>query len=162
MTVHQIHRRAPVDEIDRRIIALLEEDARRSYGSIGRQVFLSPSAVKRRIDGLRESRALLGFTAVVEDEDSPPGTEALVYLSLRPGVTREAFVASLVRHSEIGRAWMVSGDADAIAYVSAHDAQSLDRLTEELKRGGLIERLRFEIVLASSARMVERSKGEAV
>lgn len=152
MTMHASDRRPIIDDIDLRIIALLEEDARRSYDFIGRRVFLSPSAVKRRVDGLRASKALLGFTAVVEDDEPPEGTEALVYFSLRSGVTRGAFVDSLLRHPEIVRAWMVSGDCDAIAHVRTADVQALDRLTEALKEEGFVSRMRSETVLSGGGR----------
>jgi Lrp/AsnC family leucine-responsive transcriptional regulator len=160
MTLRQLGGR-PADEIDRRIIELLEEDARRSYGFIGRQVFLSPSAVKRRVDGLKGSKALLGFTALIEDEGPIEGVEAIVFLSLRSGVARDTFVASLLRHPEIAQAWMVSGDSDAVARVRAADTDALDRLTEDLKREGLIERLRSEMVLGGARRVGRRPAASA-
>src|SRR5205809_714418 len=55
-----------MDELDRRILALLVEDGRRTYDDIGRRVSLSAPSVKRRVDRLRASGALEGFTAVVD------------------------------------------------------------------------------------------------
>ena len=46
---------ATVDEMDETIIALLEEDGRRSYGDIGRAVGLSEAAARQRVNRLRES-----------------------------------------------------------------------------------------------------------
>lgn len=153
MTMRDVDSRPLVDDIDLRIIVLLEEDARRSYGFIGRRVFLSPSAVKRRIDSLRACKALLGFTAVVEEDEEPDGgSEAFLFLSMRPELTREDLVASLLRQPEIVRAWMVSGESDAIAHVRVADAETLGRLIEVLREGGLIERLRSESVLSGGRR----------
>ena len=55
-----------MDATDQRILALLAEDARRSYGDIGAEVALSAPAVKRRVDRLKASGALRGFTTVVD------------------------------------------------------------------------------------------------
>ena len=41
-----------MDAIDQKIVALLRENARRSYQDIGRHVHLSAPAVKRRVDRL--------------------------------------------------------------------------------------------------------------
>src|SRR2546429_5422025 len=54
-----------MDDVDRRIIALLGADARASYAEIGAQVSLSAPAVKRRVDRLRAAGVIRGFTAVI-------------------------------------------------------------------------------------------------
>ena len=52
-----------MDAIDRRILSLLMEDGRRTYDDIARQVNLTAPSVKRRVDRLRTSGALQGYTA---------------------------------------------------------------------------------------------------
>src|SRR5436305_14548772 len=101
-----------MDGTDRRILALLVEDGRRSYDDLGRQVSLSPSAAKRRVDRLRATGALRGFTAVVDHEALGAGTEALVELFYAPGTLLDAVADSLRRHPEVVDAWSVTGDAD--------------------------------------------------
>ncbi len=44
-----------VDRVDEQIIALLEQDGRRSYGEIGRVVGLSEAGARQRVNRLRES-----------------------------------------------------------------------------------------------------------
>ncbi|MCX6463169.1 MAG: AsnC family transcriptional regulator, partial [Pseudonocardiales bacterium] len=51
-----------MDRLDERIVALLVDDARRSYADIGASVGLSASAVKRRVDRMRADGAITGFT----------------------------------------------------------------------------------------------------
>ena len=55
-----------MDGIDRKILSLLVEDGRRTYDDIAARVSRSAPSVKRRIDRLRASGALEGFTAVVD------------------------------------------------------------------------------------------------
>jgi DNA-binding Lrp family transcriptional regulator len=137
------------DAIDEQILALLVEDARRSYEDIGRRVSLSSSAVKRRMDNLRASGRLRGFTAVMSYEARGWGIEAHVHIYLRPGtVLRQHFIDSLSRHPEIVEAWMMSGESDAVAHVITRDGEALERLIYELKQDGMVERTRSEIVLS--------------
>ena len=71
--------------LDKQIVALLVENARRSYDDIGKRVSLSAPAVKRRVDRLRESGAVSGFTAIVDHAALGAQTEALVELFYAPG-----------------------------------------------------------------------------
>src|SRR5215210_1780690 len=125
-----------MDAVDQRILSLLMEDGRRTYEDIGGEVSLSPPSVKRRIDRLRESGALEGFTAVVDHSALGWDTEAL----------RE--------HPEVVEAWSVTGEADAIARVRTRDNADLERLIIDLQRNGLVERTRSQVVLS---RLVART-----
>jgi len=50
--------RVTLDAADRRIIEMLQEDGRRAYGSIAEEVGLSETAVRRRVQRLRDAGAL--------------------------------------------------------------------------------------------------------
>jgi Lrp/AsnC family transcriptional regulator for asnA, asnC and gidA len=50
--------RVTLDDSDRRIIETLQKDGRRAYGSIATEVGLSETAVRRRVQRLRDSGAL--------------------------------------------------------------------------------------------------------
>ncbi len=138
-----------VDAVDRKILALLAEDARRSYGDIGEQVALSAPAVKRRVDRLRATGALRGFTTVVDHAALGDSTEALVELFYAPGTLLDSVAASLRRHPEVVEAWSVTGEADAIARVRTRDNNDLERLIMELQRDGHVIRTRSKDVMSS-------------
>jgi Lrp/AsnC family transcriptional regulator, leucine-responsive regulatory protein len=142
-----------MDSADRQILALLVEDGRRTYDDIAGRVALSAPAVKRRIDRLRASGALHGFTAVLDHSALGDHTEALVELFYAPGTLLEQVAKTLERHPEVVDAWSVTGDADAIARVRTHDNADLERLIMELQRDGLVQRTRSQVVLS---RLVHR------
>ena len=50
--------RVSLDPADRQIIEMLQVDGRRSYGSMAEQVGLSETAVRRRVQRLRETKAV--------------------------------------------------------------------------------------------------------
>jgi Lrp/AsnC family leucine-responsive transcriptional regulator len=137
-----------MDDIDRQILSSLMQDGRRTYDEIASQVGLSPPSVKRRVDRLRTSGALHGFTAVVDHAALGWNTEALVELFYRPGTTLPEVAKALRNHPEVVEAWSVTGEADAIARVRTEDNADLERLIIDLQRNGLVERTRSQVVLS--------------
>ena len=137
-----------IDALDRRILSLLIADGRRTYDDIARRVSLSAPSVKRRVDRLRESGALEGFTAVIDHGAMGWNTEALVELFYRPGTTLDEVAETLRDHPEVVEAWSVTGDADAIARVRTEDNAGLERLIMDLQRNGLVVRTRSQVVLS--------------
>ena len=144
-----------VNDIDRKIVALLIDDARRSYDDIGRQVSLSAPAVKRRVDRLRRDGAIRGFTAVVDHSALGTATEALLELFYAPRTLLDEVAGTLARHPEVVEAWSVTGEADAIARVRTQDNADLERLIMDLQRERLVVRTRSQVVLS---RLVDRAR----
>ena len=143
-----------MDDLDRKILSLLVEDGRRTYDDIGRRVSLSAPSVKRRVDRLRASGALEGFTAVLDHGAMGWDTEALVELFFRPGTQLDEVGAVLRDHPEVAEAWSVTGDADAIARVRTADNAGLEGLITDLQRNGMVIRTRSQVVMS---RLVRRT-----
>ena len=143
-----------MDAVDRKILSLLVEDGRRTYDDIAPRVSLSAPSVKRRIDRLRTSGALEGFTAVVDHSAMGWNTEALVELFFQAGTTLDRVAATLREHPEVVEAWSVTGEADAIARVRTDDNAALERLIMDLQQNGLVIRTRSQVVMS---RLVSRA-----
>ena len=86
-----------LDEIDAQIITALIKDARASYAVIGAEVGLSAPAVKRRVDRLRASGAITGFTARVDPAALGWTTEAYVELFCGGSTSPEAIRVAVLR-----------------------------------------------------------------
>jgi Lrp/AsnC family transcriptional regulator, leucine-responsive regulatory protein len=143
-----------MDEVDRKILSLLVEDGRRTYDDIAVRVNLSAPSVKRRVDRLRRSGALEGFTAVVDHGAMGWNTEALVELFFQAGTTLDRVARTLHQHPEVVEAWSVTGEADAIARVRTDDNAALERLIMDLQKDGLVIRTRSQVVMS---RLVSRA-----
>jgi Lrp/AsnC family transcriptional regulator, leucine-responsive regulatory protein len=146
-----------MDAVDRKILALLMEDGRRTYGDIAGKVKLSAPSVKRRVDRLRAEGALEGFTAVVNLGALGWNTEALVELFFRAGTMLGEVGEILAEQPEVVEAWSVTGEADAIARVRTRDNADLERLIVELQRNGLVVRTRSQVVMS---RLVSRPRAQ--
>jgi Lrp/AsnC family transcriptional regulator, leucine-responsive regulatory protein len=141
-----------MDDIDRKILAFLVEDGRRTYDDIAQRVSLSAPAVKRRVDRLRASGAITGFTALLDHTAIGEHAEALIELFFAPGTQLHAVAEALDGHPEVLEAWSVTGDADAIARVRTRDNTDLERLIRELQRDGQVQRTRSQVVLSQLVR----------
>lgn len=141
-----------IDAIDRKIIASLCEDARRSYADIGTQVALSAPAVKRRVDRLRAEGVITGFTAVIAPALGGE-TEAFVELFCAGRTSPSEIRRAALRHPEVVAAYTVSGDADAILHLRIADISQLEEALERLRAERFVNSTRSTIVLS---RLMER------
>jgi DNA-binding Lrp family transcriptional regulator len=147
-------RAAAFDELDERIVAALVEDARASYADIGAQVGLSASAVKRRVDRLRASGAITGFTVTVDPSALGWTTEAYVELFCRSRTSPSSIGAALSKYPEVTGACTITGEADALLHIRAADVQHFERVVEQIGAEPFVVRTRSVIVLS---RLVSRT-----
>jgi DNA-binding Lrp family transcriptional regulator len=141
-----------IDAVDQRIIALLVADARSSYAEIGARVSLSAPAVKRRVDRLRSSGVIKGFTTVIEPSAVGWNTEAFVELFCTGRTTPAQITVATRRHPEVVGAYTVSGQADALVHLRAADISHLEQALERLRAEPFVTSTRSMVVLS---RLVE-------
>ncbi len=141
-----------MDDVDRRIITLLGADARRSYAEIGERVALSAPAVKRRVDRLRATGVIRGFTTVVDPTSLGWTTEAFVELFCTGRTTPAQIAEAARRHPEVVAAYTVSGEADALVHLRTADIPHLEQVLERLRAEPFVTQTRSMIVLS---RLVE-------
>nr|BFE64184.1 Lrp/AsnC family transcriptional regulator [Dactylosporangium thailandense] len=141
-----------LDPIDQRIIALLQEDARSSYADIGERVALSAPAVKRRVDRLRSSGVIRGYTALIDPGAVGWTTEAFVELFCTGRTSPAQLKAAAKRHPAVVGAYTISGEADALVHLRAMDMAGLEEALERLRAEPFVTSTRSMIVLS---RLVE-------
>src|SRR6476620_2592878 len=71
-----------VEDLDRRIVALLRSDGRMSYSDLGKAMGLSTSAVHQRVRRLEERGVIKGYTAVVDH--TALGLPLTAFISITP------------------------------------------------------------------------------
>jgi DNA-binding Lrp family transcriptional regulator len=141
--------RADIDDLDRQIIALLREDARRSFQDIGQHVALSAPAVKRRVDRLRKAGVIRGFTTIVDPRRFGWQTQAIVELTTEGRFSGVDILTAIRTHPEVAAAYTVAGQASAILIVRAEDTVHLEAVLERLRETPAITRTRTAVVLST-------------
>ncbi|HEV7472263.1 MAG: AsnC family transcriptional regulator [Pseudonocardia sp.] len=141
-----------VDETDHRLLALLQEDGRRTYSEMAGVVGLSVAAVKRRVDRLREIGVITGFTVQVDHAKLGWGVEAFTELRYagRTGVGEIVATASTV--PEVQAIYTIAGDPDALVHVRVRDIPHLQTVIDTLRRAGTVTGTKTLMVLGSWTR----------
>jgi Lrp/AsnC family leucine-responsive transcriptional regulator len=103
-----------LDDLDRKLLDLLQQDSGRSLYQLGDAIGLSPSAVQRRLSRYRSSGVIAKQVAVL-DPDAVPGTVlACVLVSLERESKRlhSGFQERMRATPEVQQCYDVSGDWD--------------------------------------------------
>ena len=100
---------AIADETDQQIVALLRENARRSFQDIGARVSLSAPAVKRRVDRLEADGVIRGYAATIEPTAFGWHSHAFVELFCEGRMSGAEVSAAVSKHPEVEGAYTVAG-----------------------------------------------------
>jgi DNA-binding Lrp family transcriptional regulator len=138
-----------VDDIDRRIVALLREHARRSFQDIGARVALSAPAVKRRVDRLEADGVIRAYAAVLEPSAMGWPTHAVVALYCEGRMAASEVRDAVAPHPEVSAAFTVAGEASAILHVHARDTAHLEQTLERIRDTPGIIRTQTQVVLST-------------
>lgn len=145
-----------MDAIDHRVVSCLLRDGRATYAEIGAEVGLSAPAAKRRVDRLRASGAIRGFTVVVDPSALGWTTEAYVEVYCQGTVSPQDLRRSLERVPEVVGACTVSGAADALLHILAADIRHLEQAMERVRNEPNVDHTESVIVLS---RLIDRGRG---
>ena len=115
----------PLDDLDRRLIALLRQDSRAASATLARALGVSRGTVQNRIARLVEGGVLLGFTVRLSGEAGGAAVRAIMSIEVRSADTR-AVVAALRRMPEVGRVHSTNGRWDSVAEIGTGDLAALD------------------------------------
>jgi Lrp/AsnC family leucine-responsive transcriptional regulator len=141
-----------LDSTDQRILQLLHENARRTYGDIGSQVALSAPAVKRRIDRLEAEGIIKSYTTVVDYSKLGLPLEAFTELRFAGRTRVDDIEGIAVDVPEIQALFTVAGDPDALAWLRVRDVDDLKRVVDRIRGTGKIIGTKTLMVLGSSIR----------
>ena len=129
-----------LDAIDRRILAILQENGRLSNQEIAERVNLSPSPCLRRIRRLEESGVIRGYVALLDAQKL--GLDLLAYVNVRlekrgptaagrEGVTHaELFRAAVQTWPEVVACHAMTGDMDFLLRVQVEDMAHFSRFVQ--------------------------------
>ena len=119
-----------LDDIDRRIVAHLQADGRLSVRALAEQVRISRANAYVRLERLRETGVITGFTAIVDAARAGMGTSAYVTVSVRQSSWR-GLRERLCAIPEVRHIALVGGEFDVILLVRAADNDALRRVVLE-------------------------------
>ncbi len=136
-----------LDDIDRQILELLSEDARRTIADIASRVNLSPAPVKRRIDRLQHSGVITGYTVVLDHALIGPSIEAFTELRFAGDADIDEILKEVEEIPEIHEVFTMAGDPDALLHIRVDDVEHLKQVVNRLRRTGRVTGTKTLMVL---------------
>ena len=135
-----------MDNIDRRILTILQENARTPLKAIAEQVFLSSPAVSARIERLEQAGYITGYQAQLSCAAMGYQIKAFINLEVEPSQKPE-FYPYIAGCPNVMECDCVTGDYSMLIQVCFRTTQELDQFINQLQRFG---RTRTQIVFSTS------------
>lgn len=124
-----------MDDLDRKIIRLLAENARMPVKDIAQRVNLTSPAVSSRIHRLEQEGIIGGYTVVLRRPNTPARVEALISV-LVDSAAREEFLAMIEQESQVLQCFRVTGSYNFMLKVSCTDIDALEHLLTKMQKLG--------------------------
>lgn len=145
-----------LDELDRRLIALLQANARLATAELARQLSVARTTVLARLQRLERGGVIVGYTVRLGGPGGAGagGSEvnAFVGISAEPKAARR-LTDRLAALPELRQLSSVSGEFDYIALLRTADTARLDALLDEI---GAIDGVRKTTSSILLARRIDR------
>lgn len=134
-----------MDNIDKKILTILQGNARTPLKAIAEQVFLSSPAVSARIERLEAAGYIAGYQAQLSASAMGYQIKAYISLELEP-VQKPEFYPYVQGCPNVMECDCVTGDYSMLLKVCFHTTQELDQFINQLHRFG---RTRTQIVFST-------------
>lgn len=142
-----------LDELDRRLLALLQADARTSAADLARKLGVARTTVLARLARLQRENVIVGFTVRLATDTGERGVEAYVGITTSPKSARDVTLR-LAALPELRQLCSVSGEFDYLALLRAESTTRLDALLDEI---GAIEGVMKTTTSVVLARRIDRT-----
>ena len=126
-----------LDRIDRRILNVIQQDARISNADLAREVDLSPSPCWRRLKALQEAGVIRQHVSLLDADAVGLPVSVFVSVSLDKQIEDNLarFEAAVRERPEVMECYLMTGEADYLLRVVVPDLRAYERLVlEQLTR----------------------------
>ncbi|MCI0709960.1 MAG: Lrp/AsnC family transcriptional regulator [Chloroflexi bacterium] len=127
-----------LDDVGRRILLLLQENARLSFSEIGRQVGLTQPAVAERVRRMEENGIITGYHAAVNPEKMGRGVNVFIHVTAHDG-RYERIEAFARKQPDITECYCIAGKVDVLIKASFESLAQLKAMVDELAQFGSVE-----------------------
>ncbi|MBD0850934.1 Lrp/AsnC family transcriptional regulator [Maribacter arenosus] len=124
-----------LDDLNWRILACLQENARESFASIGRKVGLTPPAVAERVKKLEDIGVIMGYKTILSHTLTGHQMKAIITLRAFMGKLKP-FLETVKNLEEVVNCYRVTGNENIVMEVVLRDQFHLERFIDKLIQYG--------------------------
>ncbi len=138
-----------LDEIDIKILSILQHHGRRHLAEIAKEVDLSPPAVMERVKKLESRGIIKGYHALLDAKAL--GKDIVAFIGVSVGHQRyiTVFASHMVRQHDVLECHHVTGEESFILKVKTGNTDSLERLLGEIRSMEGVTRTVTKVVLST-------------
>ncbi len=122
---------ASTDEIDEKIIRILQEDSRRAFVDIANEIGLSESAVRRRVKNLVDREIIKRFTIELGASDK---TSAITLISVASTADTSTVSNRLMELNGVKVVYEITGQYDIAAIIAAPAIVDINRCIDDIRK----------------------------
>ena len=122
---------ANTDEIDEKIIHILQDDSRRAFVDIANEIGLSESAVRRRVKNLVDREIIKRFTIELGASDK---TSAITLISVASTADTSAVSNRLMELTGVKVVYEITGQYDIAAIIAAPAIVDINRCIDDIRK----------------------------
>jgi len=139
--------RTSLDELDFAILSQLQEDGRKSFSEIGKELGVAANTIGYRVARLVEA-GTLHFYGRVNPLHAGLDAYAEIHISVEPSKRLEAVVQEISEYPEVSFLVMTAGEYELIVEVMCRDNQHLtDLLNQRLRKIPGIQKTKTIVIL---------------
>jgi Lrp/AsnC family transcriptional regulator, leucine-responsive regulatory protein len=122
-----------LDEYDKKLLRLLQQNNRYTTDELGERVNLSSSAVQRRLKKLRDERIIEADVSVISPIAAGIGILCVVDVILDVGNSRsiDKFKAAMSKCTEVSQCYYVTGTYDFVILVNTKDMKHYEEFSKK-------------------------------
>lgn len=139
-----------LDEIDLRILHVLQHDGHISNVELARRVHLSPSPCLARVKALENAGLIRQYVALLDAQQLKLNLNVFISVSLKRQNREalQAFESRICERDEVMECYLMTGDADYLLRVVVPDIAALEHfIIEQLSPMPEIEKIRSSFTL---------------
>ena len=122
---------ANTDEIDEKILRILQVDARRAFVDIANEIGLSESAVRRRVKNLVDRAIIKRFTIELGASDK---TSAITLISVASTADTSAVSTRMMELNGVKVVYEITGQYDIAAIIAAPAIVDINRCIDDIRK----------------------------
>lgn len=123
-----------MDDIDRRLVQLLQENARMSYAELARQIGLTSPSVQERVGKLERNGVITAYRAEVSPEAVGLGITALIGIVTMAGSEYADVADALWEIDEVESCYFLAGQESYLLKVRVGTMAEMEHLVTRLSR----------------------------
>ena len=121
-----------MDDIDRRLIALLRKNGRRSVSDLALDLDLSRATIRARMDRLEREGEIVGYTPILRSDVVSLPVRGLTLIEVE-GRAADRVVDTLAGFAEVSAVHTTNGKWDLIVELGTHSLTELDVVLRRIR-----------------------------